>query len=87
MDKGEGAMSYARFGWNDSDVYVFMHVGGFLECCACLLAHEEWESFNAGDTKTMVDHLKKHEASGHTVPRDIYDLLWEDDKDNFGGIK
>lgn len=28
-------MSYARFGWNNSDVYVFAHVGGGFECCAC----------------------------------------------------
>ena len=77
-------MSYARFGW-DGDVYVFMSVGGWLECCACILAHEDWESFQAGDTKTMVDHLKKHEAAGHQVRRDIYDALWEDDKENFGG--
>ena len=78
------AMSYARFGWDNSDVYVFMSVGGWLECCACILAHEDWESFQAGNTKTMIDHLKKHEGSGHHVPRHIYDYLWEDDKENFG---
>jgi hypothetical protein len=26
-------MSYARFGWEDSDVYVYEHVGGYIECC------------------------------------------------------
>ena len=77
-------MSYARFGWDGSDVYVFMHVGGWLECCTCILSHESWESFQAGDTKTMADHLKKHENAGHQVSRDIYDALWEDNKENFG---
>jgi hypothetical protein len=78
-------MSYARFGWDGSDVYVFMSVGGWLECCACILSHEDWESFQAGDTQTMIGHLKKHEGAGHQVPSHIYDYLWEDDKENFGG--
>ncbi len=77
-------MSYARFGWDGSDVYVFMHVSGHLECCACILAHGDWESFLAGGTQTMVDHLKKHELAGHQIPSDIYGRLWEDDKENFG---
>ena len=75
-------MSYARF--SNGDVYVFMHVNGWLECCACWLSHGEWESFQAASTQIMVDHLKKHEVAGHKVPRDIYDYLWEDDKENFG---
>lgn len=29
-------MSYARFGWDNSDVYVFLSSpSGKLECCAC----------------------------------------------------
>jgi hypothetical protein len=76
-------MSYSRF--LGHDVYVFMNVGGFLDCCACILAHGEFgESFYAGDTQTMVDHLKKHELAGHKIPSDIYDNLWADDKENFG---
>jgi hypothetical protein len=77
-------VSYARFGWYGSDVYVFAHVAGVLECCACILSHEHWESFQASDTQTMVDHLKKHEDSGHSVPENIYKDLWYDDKENFG---
>lgn len=30
-------MSYVRFG-EGSDLYVFAHVGGFIQCCACRLA-------------------------------------------------
>ncbi len=81
-EKVEKKMSYSRF--LSYDVYVFMNVGGFLDCCACILAHEDWESFQAGNTQTMVNHLKKHELSGHKIPSDIYDNLWADDKENFG---
>jgi hypothetical protein len=80
-------VSYARFGWNGSDVYVFAHVAGLLECCACALDHGEfWESFQSSDTQTMIDHLKKHEESGHIVPKNIYKDLWDDDEENFGKL-
>lgn len=35
-------MSYARFGWGGSDVYVYLDVGGYLTCCGCLLEKREW---------------------------------------------
>lgn len=35
-------MSYARFGWDGSDVYVFLHYQGFFTCCACSLQEREW---------------------------------------------
>ena len=35
-------MSYARFSWDGSDVYVFLNVGGYLDCCGCLLEEYEW---------------------------------------------
>ncbi len=34
-------MSYARFGWDDSDVYVFCSSVG-IECCGCILQDREW---------------------------------------------
>ena len=34
-------MSYARFGWDGSDVYLFVASEG-LECCGCLLQKREW---------------------------------------------
>ena len=35
-------MSYARFGADGSDVYVFLNVNGTLECCGCSLQEREW---------------------------------------------
>jgi hypothetical protein len=34
-------MSYARFGWDGSDVYVFTSSEG-IECCGCILQASEW---------------------------------------------
>ncbi len=34
-------MSYARFGWDDSDVYVYCSRAG-IECCVCHLQQREW---------------------------------------------
>lgn len=82
----ETNMSYdqARFDWASSDVYVFMHVEGWLECSMCALGHgQESESYRAGNTKTMMNHLNKHELSGHHVPTQVYELLLKDDSYNF----
>jgi len=76
-------MSYCRFG--EGDVYVFMNVGGWLECCVCSLAEEEESMFfRVKSTQEMVDHLKKHIDDGDRVPQDIFNDLWRDDKLNFG---
>ncbi len=34
-------MSYARFGWDNSDVYVFRSRDG-IECCGCILQERRW---------------------------------------------
>lgn len=77
-------MSYCRF--LEADVYVFMHVSGWLECCMCsLVEHQEEISFEAHDTDTMIAHLKKHVAVKHNVPQHVFDNLIADDEENFGG--
>jgi phage replication-related protein YjqB (UPF0714/DUF867 family) len=77
-------MSYCRF--LEADVYVFMHVSGWLECCMCPLVreHQDEISFKAFDTDTMIAHLKKHVAAQHHVPLHVFDDLIADDKENFG---
>jgi hypothetical protein len=80
-------MSYARFGWNGSDVYIFLHVGGFIQCCGCQFGNDGYGSYDAYSTQEMVDHLKKHEADGDHVPQDVYEGLWEDHDENTYFIK
>lgn len=58
-------MSYARWGVDGSDVYVYASTGGGYVCCDCL---RWWAS---GWTKTaleMVEHLEQDRAAGLTVP-------------------
>jgi hypothetical protein len=77
-------MSYARF--LEADVYVYMHVSGWLECSMChLVKHQDEISFKAYDTDTMIAHLKKHIALKDYVPDHVFDDLIADDKENFGG--
>lgn len=80
-------MSYARFGWDDSDVYVYLDVNGSLCCCACAL---NWQGddgvFPASryldTTASMVAHLREHEAAGHEVPGDTFSDLEADAVEN-----
>jgi hypothetical protein len=79
-------MSYARFGWDDSDVYVYLDVDGYLTCCSCRLMPErpsgfhEW--FKAYNTAAMVAHLDQHRAAGHTVPAATYTELRNEAAEN-----
>ena len=59
-------MSYARFGWEGSDVYVYLDVGGYLACCGCCLS-DYWRH---DDTASMIAHLREHQAAGHHVPEE-----------------
>lgn len=80
-------MSYARFGWNGSDVYVFLHAGGFIQCCGCPYANDGYGSFNAYRTKQMVDHLKKHQANGDHVPEKVFTRLEAEHEENMAFIR
>ena len=71
-------MSYSRFGWDGSDVYVFLSVGGHLECCGCLLS-DEW---SYATTDEMIAHLEEHRAAGHHVPEDCIEDLLADKEEN-----
>lgn len=72
-------MSYARFGLGGSDVYVFLHVQGFLECCWCPLAGTNREFIT---TDAMVAHLNDHRAAGHHVCEDTIEDLLADKAEN-----
>ena len=75
-------MSYSRFG--EADVYVYLDVSGYLNCCACNIVETQdvWGNFRAYDTETMVGHLKEHRKNGDKVLTDTIERLWEDHKEN-----
>jgi hypothetical protein len=70
-------MAYARFS-EDSDVYVYLDVGGFLACCGC----SQGPSFSATTTEDMIDHLKEHIMAGDVVPDYLIPALEEDRNEN-----
>ena len=59
-------MSFARF--SHSDVYVYEHVGGFIECCACNLSEstEDWYA-QFKTPRDAIAHLKQHKKAGHDI--------------------
>lgn len=76
-------MSYARFGYDGSDVYVYLDCGGFLRCCACALDGDE----NFESTDAMLAHLKLHEAAGHCVPAYVAVSLEDERAENDAFIR
>lgn len=79
-------MSYARFGWDQSDVYVYstkFNGKDFIVCAMCYFGDEMEGSFYAESTLEMLDHLKAHQKAGHLVPHDTFDALITDDPENF----
>ena len=62
-------MSFERFG--SSDVYIYEHVGGFIECCGCSLVElSEDEVFGSVQLKTpraALSHLDDHESEGDDI--------------------
>lgn len=77
-------MSYARFSDN-SDVYVFLHCNGWLECCGCLL--EPSHIFQAFKTGDMLQHLRAHQKAGHKVPMNCHYRLRREASHNNAWIK
>ncbi len=67
-------MSFCRFAWNGSDVYVYESDRGF-ECCGCKLSEE---SFVCDTQDEMISHLAGHKRAGHFVPFYAIESLWED---------
>lgn len=62
-------MSFER--WSTSDIYMFEHVGGFIECCGCwfsgdwLNEHVEFPRFKT--PYEALAHLDVHENAGHDI--------------------
>lgn len=62
-------MSFERF--SGSDVYIFEHAGGFIQCCGCSLVEpDNGEIFGFADLKTpreALAHLTAHEEAGDDI--------------------
>lgn len=62
-------MSFERF--SSSDIYMYEHVGGFIECCGCSLAEvDEGEIFGFAKLATprgALAHLDAHEGAGDDI--------------------
>ena len=66
-------MSYCRFAWDGSDVYVFESERG-IECCGCRFN----EDFVTDEPEQMIAHLARHRRAGHFVPEHAITGLWAD---------
>jgi hypothetical protein len=73
-------MSYCRFGWDGSDVYVFGNSDDELECCACTL-RGKLGRFTCKKEEDMIKHLLKHRKKGDCVPQEAIDRLNEEAKE------
>ncbi len=74
-------MAYSRF-W-DSDIYIYPHVDGYIECCGCLLDPSPESGLFGLSKKIKNDsdlalHLAEHEAAGHKMPKDLYKRITAD---------
>jgi hypothetical protein len=62
-------MSFERF--STSDIYMFEHVGGFIECCACNITLPwDGELFGFARLATpreALEHLDQHEMNGDDI--------------------
>lgn len=78
-------MSYARFD-DDSDVYIYHHYMGFIECCGCWITDpENGEDVGFAKLETprrAIRHLMEHVSRGYKVPERTFDRIYEEYKDN-----
>lgn len=62
-------MSFERF--SSSDVYIFEHVSGFIECCGCSLAEgvdrEPFATVTFNTPREALAHLDEHDEAGDDI--------------------
>lgn len=62
-------MSFERF--SSSDVYIYEHVGGFIECCGCSLVDPEDDEIfgfvKLATPREALAHLDAHESAGDDI--------------------
>lgn len=71
-------MSYARMS-DSSDVYIFEHANGFIQCCGCSITEpEDYEIVgfaNLNTAREALAHLDEHVALGHKVPQKAFERI------------
>lgn len=74
-------MSYARFS-DSSDVYIFEHSAGFIQCCGCNLTEPttgEYVGFaDLATPRLALQHLEAHIEAGDKVPQVAIDRIKEE---------
>ena len=87
-------MAYSRF--TNSDIYIYPHVAGYIECAGCFLnisegvntSSDEYTLFKSTqiyDDETLLMHILQHKISGHNMPDSLaQDILA--DPDRYGSI-
>lgn len=68
-------MSYARWGEDGSNVYVF-GTGDEIVCMQCTLDPDPGGSFSTRQPGEMLAHLKRHREAGHIVPERAFERLF-----------
>ena len=80
-------MAYSRF--TNSDIYIYPHVAGYIECCACILnePQDEYSLFSASlaiyNDDQLREHLDLHARVGHSMPDNLLQEILQDD-DRYG---
>jgi hypothetical protein len=80
-------MAYSRF--TNSDIYIYPHIDGYIECCACWLneGQDEYSLFLGNvqiyDDIHLARHLKEHAKLGHEMPKNLLQEILQDD-DRYG---
>ena len=75
-------MAYSRF--YDSDIYIYSHVGGWIECQSCFLNEpkDEYSLFSMSeqiyDDKHLVAHIRQHRQLGHNIPDGLEEEILSD---------
>jgi hypothetical protein len=79
-------MAYSRF--SNSDIYIYPHVDGHIECAACFLniPKDEYMLFKSEhilDDETLLMHILQHRISGHNIPEGLESEILSD-PDRYG---
>lgn len=72
-------MSYVRFHWGDSDLYVYESEQG-IECCGCRLEDDRTGpiGWTYTDPADFIRHLGEHRLMGHVVRPGLEWDIWDD---------